>query len=95
MQYHGQMALQTAILVAFTQIIPEHQVQIMGVIKTRVKVRVHWCLSFVLGCILIVVLADPNGLPHSIYNLDFRWLPMPLDCHPIWLAGWLGIPTLL
>ncbi|KAG6817980.1 hypothetical protein H0H87_012448 [Tephrocybe sp. NHM501043] len=37
MRYHGQMALQTAILVAFTQIIPEHQVQVLGVIKTRVK----------------------------------------------------------
>ncbi|KAG6841747.1 hypothetical protein C0991_007076 [Blastosporella zonata] len=37
MRYHGQMALQTAILVAFTQIIPEHQVQVFGVIKTRVK----------------------------------------------------------
>jgi len=37
MEYHGQMALQTAILVAFTQLIPEHQVQIMGIIKARVK----------------------------------------------------------
>lgn len=37
-QYHGQMALQTGILVAFTQIIPEHQVQMFGVIKARVKV---------------------------------------------------------
>ncbi|KAJ7103346.1 eukaryotic integral membrane protein-domain-containing protein [Mycena belliarum] len=37
MQYHGQMALQIAILVAFTQIIPEHQVQILGVLKARVK----------------------------------------------------------
>ncbi|CAA7265917.1 unnamed protein product [Cyclocybe aegerita] len=37
MQYHGQMALQIAILVAFTQLIPEHQVQILGVIKARVK----------------------------------------------------------
>jgi len=37
MQYHGQMALQTALLVAFTQLIPEHQVQVMGVIKARVK----------------------------------------------------------
>nr|BAH22604.1 hypothetical protein UPA2 [Pholiota nameko] len=37
MHYHGQMALQIAILVAFTQLIPEHQVQILGVIKARVK----------------------------------------------------------
>jgi len=38
MQYHGQMALQIAILVAFTQLIPEHQVQLMGVVRVRVKV---------------------------------------------------------
>jgi hypothetical protein len=38
MRYHGQMALQMALLVAFTQLIPEHQVQIMGIIKARVKV---------------------------------------------------------
>ncbi|KAI0785034.1 DUF1751-domain-containing protein [Abortiporus biennis] len=35
--YHGQMALQIAVLVAFTQLIPEHQVQMFGVIKARVK----------------------------------------------------------
>lgn len=38
MHYHGQMALQIGILVAFTQLIPEHQVQLFGVIKARVKV---------------------------------------------------------
>jgi membrane associated rhomboid family serine protease len=37
MRYHGQMALQIGILVAFTQLIPEHQVQLFGVIKARVK----------------------------------------------------------
>ncbi|KAG8932015.1 hypothetical protein FRC02_001768 [Tulasnella sp. 418] len=31
------MALQTGILVAFTQLIPEHQVQVFGVLKVRVK----------------------------------------------------------
>ena len=39
MRYHGQMSLQIAILVAFTQLIPEHQVQVFGVLKARVKVR--------------------------------------------------------
>ncbi|PPQ67143.1 hypothetical protein CVT25_005744 [Psilocybe cyanescens] len=37
MQYRGQMALQITLLVAFTQLIPEHQVQLFGVIKARVK----------------------------------------------------------
>lgn len=43
MHYHGQMALQISLLVAFTQLIPEHQVQVLGVIKARVKV---WILFF-------------------------------------------------
>lgn len=38
MRYHGQMTLQIGILVAFTQLIPEHQVQVFGFIKARVKV---------------------------------------------------------
>ncbi|KAF7303175.1 Eukaryotic integral membrane protein [Mycena kentingensis (nom. inval.)] len=37
MRYHGQMSLQTGILVAFTQLIPEHQVQLFGIFKARVK----------------------------------------------------------
>ncbi|KAI0319788.1 eukaryotic integral membrane protein [Amylostereum chailletii] len=37
MEYHGQMALQIGILVAFTQLIPEHHVHVLGVIKARVK----------------------------------------------------------
>ncbi|KAH8119830.1 DUF1751-domain-containing protein [Phellopilus nigrolimitatus] len=37
LEYHGQMALQTGILVAFTQLIPEHQVQVFGMLKVRVK----------------------------------------------------------
>lgn len=39
MNYRGLMALQTGCLVAFTQIIPEHQVQVFGMLKVRVKVR--------------------------------------------------------
>jgi hypothetical protein len=38
MQYHGQMAVQIGVLVAFTQLIPEHQVQLFGVFRARVKV---------------------------------------------------------
>lgn len=40
MQYRGQMALQIGILVAFTQLMPEYQVQVMGVLKARVKVSI-------------------------------------------------------
>lgn len=38
MNYHGQMSLQIGVLVAFTQLIPEHQVQFLGFLKMRVKV---------------------------------------------------------
>ncbi|KAJ3998505.1 eukaryotic integral membrane protein-domain-containing protein [Lentinula boryana] len=37
MSYHGQMSLQIGVLVAFTQLIPEHQVQFLGFLKMRVK----------------------------------------------------------
>jgi len=38
MSYHGLMGLQTGFLVAFTQLIPEHQVQLLGgLAKMRVK----------------------------------------------------------
>ncbi|BGP15462.1 hypothetical protein JCM10213v2_003441 [Rhodosporidiobolus nylandii] len=37
MPYHGLSALQVGFLVAFTQLIPEHQVQLFGVVKVRVK----------------------------------------------------------
>lgn len=42
MQYHGQMAVQVGVLVAFTQLIPEHQVQVFGVFRARVKV----CMTY-------------------------------------------------
>ena len=45
MQYHGQMAVQVGILVAFTQLIPEHQVQVFGVFRARVKVWLAVALS--------------------------------------------------
>jgi hypothetical protein len=38
MSYHGTMALQTGILVALTQQIPEHQVLLFGTFGVRVKV---------------------------------------------------------
>jgi len=53
MHYHGQMALQIALLVAFTQLIPEHQVQIFGVLKARVKNLP--ILYLAISCILSIV----------------------------------------
>lgn len=46
MSYHGLMGLQTGFLVAFTQLIPEHQVQLLGgLAKLRVKVRASSLLN--------------------------------------------------
>jgi hypothetical protein len=45
----GSTALLTGYLVAYTQLIPEHQVQIFGRLKIRVKVS----LFFTLACTLI------------------------------------------
>lgn len=53
--YHGMMALQTGFLVAFTQLIPEHQVQLFGgLAKLRVKVicpSLYTCCLFMLNCL--------------------------------------------
>jgi hypothetical protein len=46
MQYYGQMSLFTSVLVAFTQLIPEHQVQILGFFKVRVKALPMAYLAF-------------------------------------------------
>ena len=43
--YHGQMALQIGVLVGFTQLIPEHQVQLFGVLRARVKVSLEFYYS--------------------------------------------------
>ena len=44
------MALQTGFLVAFTQIIPEHQVQLFGgLAKLRVKASTSIILAFTCG----------------------------------------------
>ncbi|TFK56659.1 eukaryotic integral membrane protein [Heliocybe sulcata] len=67
MQYHGQMALQTAVLVGFTQLIPEHQVQVFGFIKARVK---RLPMAYVtLSTVLTLV-----GLQCPYILIQFGWL---------------------
>jgi hypothetical protein len=92
MQYHGQMALQIALLVAFTQLIPEHQVQVMGVIKARVKVRP---LQQPLSRLISLYSGVANGVLDNINHTVLYWLPMSLDPHPVWLVCQLGVPSLL
>lgn len=88
------MSLLTAVLVAFTQVIPEHQVQIMGVIKTRVKVNALAVLVPAIS-ILTCSIAITNGISHIFNSHDNYWFPMPLHHHPICMASVLGVVTLL
>lgn len=93
MQYHGQMALQTALLVAFTQLIPEHQVQVMGVIKARVKVR-----NFATACPppLIMFYQDvANGILDPVNYFMLRRFSVSVDYHPVWLVRQLGVSSFL
>nr|AAZ14912.1 conserved hypothetical protein [Coprinellus disseminatus] len=66
MPYHGQTALQIGLLVAFTQLIPEHNVQLMGVIRVRVKTlpMAYLTLSTVL-CII--------GFQNPWILIQFGW----------------------
>jgi hypothetical protein len=92
MQYHGQMAIQTAVLVGFTQLIPEHQVQVMGVLKARVKVRpkqygrVSW---------LNVFTDATYGVPYPVYSHVSPGVPIPLDCDSVCLALLLSLAPAL
>ncbi|EJD03577.1 DUF1751-domain-containing protein [Fomitiporia mediterranea MF3/22] len=66
-EYHGQMALQTGILVAFTQLIPEHQVQVFGVIRVRVK---RLPMAYVTLSTVLVLL----GFQSPWINIQWGWL---------------------
>ena len=95
MHYHGQMALQISLLVAFTQLIPEHQIQVLGVIKARVKV---WILLGNILTTLIISLNSvefANGVFDPIYCLMYSWLPVPMDHSPVWMVRRLGLSPIL
>lgn len=92
--YHGQMALQIGVLVAFTQLIPEHQVQLFGVLKTRVKVCVY--LASRLSIDVDASASDAaNGIPRIVDGTMHYRFPMPVDRNPVWLASQLGLAAFL
>ncbi|OBZ79453.1 hypothetical protein A0H81_01206 [Grifola frondosa] len=86
-QYHGQMALQIAVLVAFTQIIPEHQVQLFGVLRARVKTLPMAYVTF--STVMCII-----GFQCPFIVIQFGWL-----VSYIWLrfykknSGEIGGPT--
>ncbi|CDO72958.1 hypothetical protein BN946_scf185007.g12 [Trametes cinnabarina] len=65
--YHGQMALQIGILVAFTQVIPEHQVQLFGVLKARVKTLPMAYVTF--STVMCII-----GFQCPFIVIQFGWL---------------------
>ncbi|KAI0830491.1 DUF1751-domain-containing protein [Trametes gibbosa] len=65
--YHGQMALQIGVLVAFTQIIPEHQVQLFGVFKARVKTLPMAYVTF--STVMCII-----GFQCPFIVIQFGWL---------------------
>ncbi|KAI0706116.1 eukaryotic integral membrane protein [Cytidiella melzeri] len=67
MWFHGQMALQIGVLVAFTQLIPEHQVQLFGVLKARVKTLPMSYLT--VSTVMCLV-----GFPCPWIVIQFGWL---------------------
>lgn len=96
--YHGQMALQIGVLVGFTQLIPEHQVQLFGVLRARVKVRISSRLSTRSRMLIRFddVLVDfAHGLRDSIDCHVHHRLPESVDRYTVWLAGQLGMASVL
>lgn len=88
MRYHGQMAVQIGVLVAFTQLIPEHQVQLFGVIRARVKVR------------LVAVKTAPTNtlqtLPMAYVTFSTVMCILGFQCPFIviqfgWLVSWIWL----
>ncbi|KAM0752940.1 DUF1751-domain-containing protein [Meredithblackwellia eburnea MCA 4105] len=68
MSYHGLMALQVAFLVAFTQLIPEHQVQLFGgLAKIRVK-------SLPMLYVTVSNIACIAGYQSPYILIQFGWL---------------------
>ena len=88
------MALQTGILVAFTQLIPEHQVQVFGVLKVRVKVSSYKPAGLrIINPTIYSALA--NGICYVVNHHGIGWFPVSMDQHTVWLASCMGVPPIL
>jgi hypothetical protein len=89
MNYHGQTALQTAVLVAFTQLIPEHQVQFFGALSVRVKVITF---NIPTPCVTPHPFHACPSLPHARSPLHASAIPSRpftsfIDTLLFWLLG--------
>lgn len=90
MHYHGQMGLQIALLVALTQLIPEHQVQLFGVLKARVKVLT----TYYRMCQLKADFTGLQSLPMVYLTISCILCLFGFQCPWIlvqfgWFVGWV------
>ena len=93
MQYHGQMAVQIGVLVAFTQLIPEHQVQLFGVFRARLKVCLtgYWITEDSIN-----LLTDASdGICHIFYSHVYNRVSMPIYTYSVWVASLLDMAPVL
>ena len=67
-QYHGLEGLQTGFLVAFTQLLPHHQVQLLG-LKYKLRIR-DLTMAFVTFSNVMCIL----GWPSPFILIQFGWL---------------------
>lgn len=89
--YHGLTALQIGFLVAFTQLIPEHQLQMFGLIKMRVKV----CLLS-MGLRLRLISSEfARNLPSDFQRPRRSHGPVAIHSHSIRLLRRLGLSPFL
>ena len=85
--------MQIGILVAFTQLIPEHQVQVFGVFRARVKVWLVVVLSTE-GPTLLLPDAS-NGICHVFTRDEHNRVSMPIYTHSIWMARVVDLAPIL
>ncbi|CAK9780699.1 DUF1751-domain-containing protein [Cutaneotrichosporon oleaginosum] len=69
--FHGLSGVQSGILVAFTQIIPEHQIQLFGVLKARVKTIPG---IFLLVSNVLVILLGPSPFILIQFGFFVAWV---------------------
>lgn len=89
------MALQIGVLVAFTQLIPEHHVQVLGVFKARVKVSAQRCLDAPRELSVLSGVDTPHGVCDLLNGHVPHWLPSAVHSDPVWMAGIIHLAPIL
>ncbi len=89
------MALQIGVLVAFTQLIPEHHVQVLGVFEARVKVSAEQSLDAPRELSVLSGADTPHGVCDVLDGHVPHLLPITVHCDPVWMAGIIHLAPIL